>query len=85
MFVGSDSGFNYIHNIATIMTGVIYMELRKELMSNAPHQCSIMIFLHLSGYGSHGIYLDECVSGFTVFGNLLFNISHHGIHHSMSA
>lgn len=31
------------------------------------------------GYGTHGIYLDDCVSGITVRGNVLYRISGYGI------
>ena len=33
------------------------------------------------GYGVHGIYLDDCLSGIQVLGNVLYNISGHGILH----
>jgi len=33
------------------------------------------------GYGVHGIYLDDCLSGVTVEGNLLVSITGHGILH----
>jgi hypothetical protein len=31
------------------------------------------------GYGTHGIYLDDCQSGVQVFGNVLYRISDYGI------
>jgi hypothetical protein len=33
------------------------------------------------GYGTHGIYLDDCVSGVRVFGNVLYRISGNAIQH----
>ena len=33
------------------------------------------------GYGVHGIYLDDCLSGILVQGNVLYNITGHGILH----
>lgn len=33
------------------------------------------------GYGVHGIYLDDCVSGVTVFGNIVYGVSGHAIQH----
>ncbi len=33
------------------------------------------------GYGVHGVYIDDCLSGITVFGNILYEISGHGILH----
>ncbi len=31
------------------------------------------------GYGVHGVYLDDCVSGNAVFGNVLYRVEDHGI------
>jgi hypothetical protein len=36
---------------------------------------------YFEGYGSHGIYLDDCVSGIQVIGNILYRISGHGLMH----
>jgi hypothetical protein len=36
---------------------------------------------YFEGYGVHGVYLDDCVSGNHVFGNVLYKISGHGILH----
>jgi hypothetical protein len=33
------------------------------------------------GYGVHGIYLDDCLSGITVDGNIVINVSGYGIQH----
>ena len=33
------------------------------------------------GYGTHGIYLDDCVAGIEVFGNICYNVSGMGIQH----
>jgi hypothetical protein len=33
------------------------------------------------GYGVHGVYLDDCLSGIHVFGNVLYRISGHAIQH----
>jgi hypothetical protein len=33
------------------------------------------------GYGTHGIYLDDCVSGVRVFGNVLYRVSGNAIQH----
>ena len=41
------------------------------------------VVLYFTGYGSHAIYMDDCNSGQTVFGNLLVNISGNGIQHGM--
>jgi hypothetical protein len=34
-----------------------------------------------SGYGEHGIYLDDCVSGMNVFGNIIYEVSGHAVQH----
>lgn len=36
---------------------------------------------HFQGYGVHGVYLDDCVSGIEVFGNVLYRVSGWGIMH----
>ncbi|MGC4116380.1 MAG: right-handed parallel beta-helix repeat-containing protein [Myxococcales bacterium] len=36
---------------------------------------------YFEGYGVHGVYLDDCVSGIRVFGNVLYRISDLGILH----
>ncbi|NMB77064.1 MAG: right-handed parallel beta-helix repeat-containing protein [Myxococcales bacterium] len=36
---------------------------------------------HFEGYGVHGVYLDDCVSGIEVFGNVLYRVSGWGIMH----
>jgi hypothetical protein len=36
---------------------------------------------HFEGYGVHGVYLDDCLSGIEVFGNVLYRISGLGILH----
>ena len=41
------------------------------------------VLLCFTGYGSHAIYIDDCNSGQTVFGNLLVNISGYGIQHGI--
>jgi hypothetical protein len=33
------------------------------------------------GYGVHGVYLDDCLSGIHVFGNVFYRISGHAIQH----
>ena len=33
------------------------------------------------GYGTHGIYLDDCVAGIEVFGNICYKVSGMGIQH----
>jgi len=33
------------------------------------------------GYGTHGIYLDDCVAGIEVFGNICYQVSGMGIQH----
>ena len=35
-----------------------------------------------TGCGTHGIYMDSCGSGFDVFGNVCYRISHFGIQHN---
>ena len=35
-----------------------------------------------TGWGTHGIYVDSCGSGFEVFGNICYQISHIGIQHN---
>lgn len=36
---------------------------------------------NFEGYGTHGIYLDDCVSGIRVYGNVLYEISGNAIQH----
>jgi hypothetical protein len=33
------------------------------------------------GYGTHGIYLDDCIAGIEVFGNICYDVSGMGIQH----
>jgi hypothetical protein len=33
------------------------------------------------GYGVHGVYLDDCVSGIEVFGNVIYRVSGHAVQH----
>ncbi|MFC1609634.1 right-handed parallel beta-helix repeat-containing protein [Myxococcota bacterium] len=33
------------------------------------------------GYGVHGVYLDDCLSGIRVFGNVFYEVSGHAIQH----
>ena len=33
------------------------------------------------GYGVHGVYMDDCLSGIHVFGNLFYRVSGHAIQH----
>jgi hypothetical protein len=40
------------------------------------------ISTHIDGYGVHGVYLDGCDSGDTVFGNIFMNIETRGVMHS---
>jgi hypothetical protein len=39
------------------------------------------IHTNLEGYGVHGIYLDDCLSGIKVFGNILYEIENHAVQH----
>ncbi len=34
-----------------------------------------------AGYGTHGIYLDDCIAGIEVFGNICYKVSGMGIQH----
>ena len=36
---------------------------------------------HFAGAGEHGVYLDDCLSGIRVFGNLIVDVSGHALMH----
>lgn len=76
--------FNDIHDVCqwTSDAGAVYAGRDWGFRGNEVR----FNFIHhirsdFEGYGVHGIYLDDCLSGIHVFGNVLYEITGHGILH----
>ncbi|MCD6497797.1 MAG: cadherin-like domain-containing protein [Deltaproteobacteria bacterium] len=74
--------YNHIHDVCIWSSdaGAIYTGRHWGYRNNVVRYN----FIHdvdssFEGYGTHGIYLDDCVSGITVFGNVLYRISGNAI------
>ncbi|HEY3451008.1 MAG TPA: right-handed parallel beta-helix repeat-containing protein [Myxococcales bacterium] len=86
LFNGNDHviEYNEIHDVLFFSSdaGAIYIGRDwgyrgNEIRFNFIHDLSS----YFEGYGVHGVYLDDCVSGIRVFGNVLYRISDLGILH----
>ncbi len=86
LFSGNDHTFarNDIHDVLRFSSdaGAIYAGRDWGARGNVIAQN----FVHdlatvFPGYGVHGIYLDDCLSGITVSGNLLYNITGNALQH----
>ena len=76
--------YNDIHHVCqfssdagAIYTGRDWGYRGNEVRYNFIHELST----HVEGYGVQGVYLDDCVSGIHVFGNVLYKIETAGIQH----
>ncbi len=76
--------YNEIHNVCrfTSDAGAIYSGRQwgwrgNDIQFNFIHH----IQSYFEGYGVHGVYMDDCLSGIRVFGNIFYNISGHAIQH----
>jgi hypothetical protein len=86
LYIGNDHVFEYndIHHVlqyssdaGAIYTGRDWGYRGNEVRYNFIHD----IASFFEGYGVHGVYLDDCVSGIHVHGNVLYRISGLGILH----
>ncbi|MDZ4197957.1 MAG: right-handed parallel beta-helix repeat-containing protein, partial [Kiritimatiellia bacterium] len=68
--LASDAGAIYIGRDLGARGNVIRYNLVRDIWTSAPQ-----------GYGVHGIYLDDGISGIHVHGNILYHISDYGIQH----
>ncbi|MBN2802782.1 MAG: right-handed parallel beta-helix repeat-containing protein [Deltaproteobacteria bacterium] len=75
---------NEIHNVCEYSSdaGAIYSGRDWGARGNLIENNFIHhIYSNLEGYGVHGIYLDDCLSGISVFGNILYKIENHALMH----
>jgi hypothetical protein len=86
LFSGNDHSFtrNDIHDVlqyssdaGAIYSGRDWGARGNVIAQNFIHDLSTV----LPGYGVHGIYLDDCLSGVDVTGNLLYGITGNAIQH----
>ena len=86
LFSGNENSvkYNHIHDVCrfsadagAIYTGRDWGGRGNEVSYNFIHHID-SIFV---GWGVHGIYLDDLVSGVTVHGNVLYEISGYGVQH----
>lgn len=76
--------FNEIHHVCRYSSdaGAIYTGRDWGYRGNRiEHNFIHHISSNFEGYGVHGIYLDDCVSGIRVFGNVLYQISDNAVMH----
>jgi len=75
---------NEIHNVCEFSSdaGAIYAGRDWGARGNViRHNFIHDVATNFEGYGVHGIYLDDCLSGIRVEGNVLYRISGHAIQH----
>jgi hypothetical protein len=75
---------NVIHDVLRFSSdaGAIYAGRDWGARGNVvQHNFIHHIATFFEGYGAHGIYLDDCLSGVRVEGNVLYQISGYGIEH----
>lgn len=75
---------NEIHHVCSYSSdaGAIYTGRDWGFRGNlVRHNFIHHIATSIQGYGVHGVYLDDCVSGLTVTGNVLYQITGFGIQH----
>jgi len=75
---------NEIHDVCAFSsdTGAIYTGRDWGARGNViRHNFVHDIATSFEGYGVHGVYLDDCVSGIRVEGNVLYRITGHAIQH----
>ena len=84
LYIGNDHVFEYndIHHVlqfssdaGAVYTGRDWGYRGTEVRFNFIHDVDTFF----EGYGVHGVYLDDCVSGIHVHGNVLYRISGLGI------
>ena len=80
--------FNEIHDVCTYSSdsGAIYGgrdwgARGNVIQNNLLHDIWTANGGGSAAFGAHGIYLDDCLSGVSVFGNILYAISGNGIEH----
>ncbi len=79
-----DIELNEIHHVCQFSSdaGAIYSGRDWGARGNViKHNFIHHLSTYFEGYGVHGIYLDDCLSGIQVEGNVLYEISGYGIEH----